>query len=45
MLLSDVEGLSTEEIAETMGCPANTVKTRLFRGRRFLQKLLRDYRS
>jgi RNA polymerase sigma-70 factor (ECF subfamily) len=43
ILLSDVEGLSVEEIAEIMDCPQNTVKTRLFRGRRLLREQLKDY--
>ncbi|MFQ5947114.1 MAG: sigma-70 family RNA polymerase sigma factor, partial [Candidatus Methylomirabilales bacterium] len=43
ILLSDVEGLSVEEIAEIMDCPQNTVKTRLFRGRRLLRERLEDY--
>jgi RNA polymerase sigma-70 factor, ECF subfamily len=33
-------GYSCEEIARIMGCPANTVKTRLFHARAKLQKLL-----
>ncbi|MCI0658005.1 MAG: sigma-70 family RNA polymerase sigma factor [Acidobacteria bacterium] len=45
ILLSDVHGLSVQEIAEIMDCPANTVKTRLFRGRRFLRERLKDYGS
>ncbi|MFQ5657534.1 MAG: sigma-70 family RNA polymerase sigma factor [Candidatus Methylomirabilales bacterium] len=45
ILLSDVEGFSVEEIADIMGCPKNTVKTRLFRGRALLRKRLRDYRN
>lgn len=43
ILLSDVHGLSGKEITEIMGCPENTVKTRLFRGRRLLRDLLQDY--
>lgn len=43
ILLSDVEGLHVEEVAEVMGCPQNTVKTRLFRGRRLLREHLKDY--
>lgn len=43
ILLSDVEGLSVEDIAEIMDCPPNTVKTRLFRGRRLLRGHLKDY--
>lgn len=45
IVLSDIEGLNVAEIAEVMQCPSNTVKTRLFRGRRFLQELLKDYRA
>ncbi len=45
VVLSDIEGLNVEEIAEVMQCPRNTVKTRLFRGRRFLRELLKDYRA
>lgn len=41
--LSDVEGLSYEEIAKVLGVPVGTVKSRLFRGRRMLQKKLYDY--
>lgn len=33
-------GYSYQEIAETMGCPVNTVKTRMFHARRRLAKLL-----
>ncbi len=45
IVLSDIEGLNVAEIAEVMQCPRNTVKTRLFRGRRFLRELLKDYRA
>lgn len=43
VLLSDVEGLSYDEIAELLDVPVGTVKSRLFRGRRRLQKTLYDY--
>jgi RNA polymerase sigma-70 factor (ECF subfamily) len=43
VILSDVEGLSYGEIAELMEVPVGTVKSRLFRGRRQLQKVLYDY--
>jgi RNA polymerase sigma factor (sigma-70 family) len=33
-------GYSCEEISAIMGCPVNTVKTRLFHARAKLQKLL-----
>jgi RNA polymerase sigma-70 factor (ECF subfamily) len=41
--LSDVEGLSYEEIAKVLEVPVGTVKSRLFRGRRLLQAKLYDY--
>lgn len=43
VMLSDVHGLRYAEIAEILGIPEGTVKSRLFRGRRILQKKLRDY--
>lgn len=43
IILSDLEGLSQEEVADTLGCPKGTVKSRLFRGRRMLKELLKDY--
>lgn len=43
LLLSDVEGLSYQEIAEMLELPVGTVKSRLFRGRRRLQKDLYDF--
>ncbi len=43
VVLSDVEGLPYQEIAEMMGVPVGTVKSRLFRGRRQLQKVLHDF--
>jgi RNA polymerase sigma-70 factor (ECF subfamily) len=41
--LSDIHGLRYSEIAEVLGVPEGTVKSRLFRGRRILQGKLRDY--
>jgi RNA polymerase sigma-70 factor (ECF subfamily) len=35
--------MSYDEIAELMEVPVGTVKSRLFRGRRKLQKMLYDY--
>lgn len=43
VVLSDVEGLPYSEIAELMDVPVGTVKSRLFRGRRQLQKVLYDF--
>jgi RNA polymerase sigma-70 factor, ECF subfamily len=43
VVLSDLEGLPYAEIAETMGVPVGTVKSRLFRGRRRLQEVLYEY--
>ncbi len=43
VLYSDVEGLSYEEISGIVGCPLGTVKSRLYRARRALQKLLWNY--
>ena len=43
VVLSDVEGLPYGEIAEMMSVPVGTIKSRLFRGRRQLQKRLQDY--
>lgn len=43
VILSDLEGLSYQEIAEMMEVPVGTVKSRLFRGRRILQKVLYDF--
>ena len=43
VILADLEDLSYKEIADIMECPAGTVMSRLFRGRRMLQKQLSDY--
>lgn len=42
VILADLEDFSYKEIAEIMNCPAGTVMSRLYRGRRILQKLLYD---
>ena len=41
--LSDVEGLSYEEVAKVLDVPVGTVKSRLYRGRRILQAKLYEY--
>lgn len=43
VMLSDVQGMRYAEIAQVLGVPEGTVKSRLFRGRRILQKKLRSY--
>jgi RNA polymerase sigma-70 factor (ECF subfamily) len=43
VMLSDVEGLSYEEIAKVLEVPVGTVKSRLYRGRRLLQGKLHEY--
>jgi RNA polymerase sigma-70 factor (ECF subfamily) len=43
VVLSDIEELSYKEIAEAMGCPIGTVMSRLHRGRKLLQKSLREH--
>lgn len=39
--LREIEGLSYEEIAEVMGCPIGTVRSRIFRARDVIDKELR----
>jgi RNA polymerase sigma-70 factor, ECF subfamily len=43
VVLSDIEELSYKEIADAMGCPIGTVMSRLHRGRKMLQKTLREH--
>jgi len=43
VILSDVHELRYAEIAQILGVPEGTVKSRLFRGRRILQKKLVNY--
>jgi RNA polymerase sigma-70 factor (ECF subfamily) len=43
VILSDIEGLNYEEIAEFIDCPLGTVRSRLHRGRKMLQVTLHDY--
>jgi len=41
--LCDIEGYSYEEIADFIGCPIGTVRSKLHRARKFLYVLLYDY--
>ncbi len=43
VVLSDVEGMSYEDVARILEVPVGTVKSRLFRARRMLQAKLYDY--
>jgi RNA polymerase sigma-70 factor (ECF subfamily) len=43
LVLSDVEGLSYQDIAKMLDVPVGTVKSRLFRARRLLQRRLYRY--
>jgi RNA polymerase sigma-70 factor, ECF subfamily len=43
LVLSDLHGMRYAEIARILSVPEGTVKSRLFRGRRILQKQLREY--
>jgi RNA polymerase sigma-70 factor (ECF subfamily) len=45
MILSDVEDYTYEEIANFVGIPVGTVRSRLHRGRKMLRSALRDYAS
>jgi len=40
VVLSDIEGLGLPEVAEILGVPIGTVKSRVFRGRRLLAREL-----
>jgi RNA polymerase sigma-70 factor (ECF subfamily) len=40
VILSDIEGLGLPEVAEVLGVPVGTVKSRVFRGRRLLAREL-----
>ena len=41
IILREVEGMSYEEIAQTMECPVGTVRSRIFRAREAIDKKLR----
>ncbi len=41
LVLKDLEGFSYQEIADTIGCEIGTVKSRIFRAREALKKILK----
>jgi RNA polymerase sigma-70 factor (ECF subfamily) len=43
VILADIEGMSYEEISETMGCSLGTVRSRLHRGRKLLRNKLAGF--
>ena len=43
LVLKDIEGLSYQEIAETVDCEIGTVKSRIFRAREGLKDILKPY--
>ena len=43
VVLSDIQEMRYAEIAQILGIPEGTVKSRLFRGRRLLQRKVRGY--
>lgn len=43
VILADLQEFSYNEIAEIVGCPVGTVMSRLYRGRKLLQKKLKDF--
>ena len=45
VVLREMQGLSYDEIAEVLGVPRGTVESRLFRARRELMELLKDYQG
>ena len=38
IILREIEGMSYEEIAQTMECPVGTVRSRIFRAREAIDK-------
>jgi RNA polymerase sigma-70 factor (ECF subfamily) len=45
LLLAEVEGFLLKDVAAIIGCPVGTVKSRLFRAKERLRRLLKDYQA
>ena len=45
IVLREMEGMSYEEIAQTMDCPVGTVRSRIFRAREAIDKRLKPLLS
>jgi RNA polymerase sigma-70 factor, ECF subfamily len=45
VVLRELQGLSYEQISQTLGIPCGTVESRLYRARVELRKLLKDYNA
>ncbi|QQS37121.1 MAG: sigma-70 family RNA polymerase sigma factor [Ignavibacteriales bacterium] len=45
LCLKDIEGLSYQEIADTVSCEIGTVKSRIFRAREGLREILKPYQQ
>lgn len=43
VMLSDIEGMSYQEVADATGVPIGTVRSRLARGRAMLRRFLQDF--
>lgn len=43
IMLREIEGLTYEEIAEVMGCPVGTVRSRIFRAREAIERKIEPY--
>jgi DNA-directed RNA polymerase specialized sigma24 family protein len=43
VILSDIDGLRNEEIARFVGCARGTIRSRLYRGKKFLRSKSDDY--
>ncbi len=43
LMLCDVENMSYQEISRVVGCPVNTVRSRIARARSYLEGELKDY--